>query len=207
MLCHEVSQCCLFMHLWVIHCSRTIHWCMYASPHSFSHPSTETMRARSLGGCQVCPDAYRMKCWQCRYPVQAGDAIWMAPYVVQWYAALGQKSSRYILYKDTTLDPLIATWQLAPQTTWSQAKLSTQSSSVGTCQNLRPDGWGWLSHRRPWCICVSKGHSIKRTLLNVGQCELTCFASLLCCLWCCMFTRGQKKKSVHEGVLCDNAAY
>lgn len=67
------------------------------------------MRARSLGGCQVCPDAYRMKCWQCRYPVQAGDAIWMAPYVVQWYAALGQKSSRYILYKDTTLDPLVAT--------------------------------------------------------------------------------------------------
>ncbi|KAL0051945.1 hypothetical protein WJX82_005133 [Trebouxia sp. C0006] len=43
------------------------------------------------------------------YPVQAGDAIWMAPYVVQWYAALGQKSSRYILYKDTTLDPLVAT--------------------------------------------------------------------------------------------------
>ena len=44
-----------------------------------------------------------------RYPVQAGDAIWMAPYVVQWYAALGNQNSRYILYKDTTLDPLIAT--------------------------------------------------------------------------------------------------
>lgn len=54
-------------------------------------------------------DAYRMRCCQCRYPVQAGDAIWMAPYVVQWFAALGQKSSRYILYKDTTLDPSIAT--------------------------------------------------------------------------------------------------
>jgi (S)-ureidoglycine aminohydrolase len=39
-------------------------------------------------------------------PVQAGDAIWMAPYVVQWYAALGAKPSRYLLYKDTTLDPL-----------------------------------------------------------------------------------------------------
>lgn len=39
------------------------------------------------------------------YPVQSGDAIWMAPYVVQWYAALGAHPSRYILYKDTTLDP------------------------------------------------------------------------------------------------------
>lgn len=43
------------------------------------------------------------------YPVQAGDAIWMAPYVVQWYAALGNQNSRYILYKDTTLDPLLDT--------------------------------------------------------------------------------------------------
>ncbi|BDA47841.1 (S)-ureidoglycine aminohydrolase [Coccomyxa sp. Obi] len=39
------------------------------------------------------------------YPVQSGDAIWMAPYVVQWYAALGTQPSRYILYKDTTVDP------------------------------------------------------------------------------------------------------
>jgi (S)-ureidoglycine aminohydrolase len=39
-------------------------------------------------------------------PVQAGDAIWMAPYVVQWYAALGPAPSRYLLYKDTTVDPL-----------------------------------------------------------------------------------------------------
>lgn len=38
--------------------------------------------------------------------MQAGDAIWMAPYVVQWYAALGTQNSRYIIYKDTTLDPL-----------------------------------------------------------------------------------------------------
>ncbi|KAL4458393.1 hypothetical protein ABPG75_013258 [Micractinium tetrahymenae] len=41
------------------------------------------------------------------YPVQAGDAIWMAPYVPQWYAALGTQESRYILYKDTTVDPLL----------------------------------------------------------------------------------------------------
>jgi len=42
------------------------------------------------------------------YPVQAGDAIWMAPYVIQWYAALGYTPSRYILYKDTTVDPLFS---------------------------------------------------------------------------------------------------
>lgn len=41
-------------------------------------------------------------------PVQAGDAVWMAPYVPQWYAALGEGESRYVLYKDTTLDPLAA---------------------------------------------------------------------------------------------------
>lgn len=75
-----------------------------------TRPSIQALKQCTfLGGCQVCLVAYRIKCWQCRYPVQAGDAIWMAPYVVQWYAALGQKSSRYILYKDTTLDPLIAT--------------------------------------------------------------------------------------------------
>jgi (S)-ureidoglycine aminohydrolase len=34
-------------------------------------------------------------------PVQAGDTIWMAPYVPQWYAALGTTPTRYIIYKDT----------------------------------------------------------------------------------------------------------
>jgi (S)-ureidoglycine aminohydrolase len=32
----------------------------------------------------------------------------MAPYVPQWYAALGSQESRYILYKDTIVDPLFA---------------------------------------------------------------------------------------------------
>eukprot|EP00887_Chlorella_sp_A99_P006283 scaffold3.g6283.t1 len=41
------------------------------------------------------------------FPIQAGDVIWMAPYVPQWYAALGATESRYLLYKDTTLDPLL----------------------------------------------------------------------------------------------------
>ncbi|XP_015896665.3 (S)-ureidoglycine aminohydrolase [Ziziphus jujuba] len=40
------------------------------------------------------------------YPVQAGDAIWMAPFVPQWYAALGKTRTRYFLYKDANRDPL-----------------------------------------------------------------------------------------------------
>lgn len=40
------------------------------------------------------------------YPVQAGDAIWMAPFVPQWYAALGKSRTRYLLYKDVNRDPL-----------------------------------------------------------------------------------------------------
>ncbi|XP_024518559.1 (S)-ureidoglycine aminohydrolase-like [Selaginella moellendorffii] len=41
------------------------------------------------------------------YPVQAGDAIWMAPFVPQWYGALGRTRSRYFLYKDINRDPLL----------------------------------------------------------------------------------------------------
>lgn len=40
-------------------------------------------------------------------PVQAGDAIWMAPFCTQWYAALGASRTRYWLYKDTNADPLV----------------------------------------------------------------------------------------------------
>ncbi|GER33548.1 ureidoglycine aminohydrolase [Striga asiatica] len=40
------------------------------------------------------------------YPVQSGDAIWMAPFVPQWYAALGKTKSRYLLYKDVNRNPL-----------------------------------------------------------------------------------------------------
>ncbi|CAJ2663944.1 unnamed protein product [Trifolium pratense] len=40
------------------------------------------------------------------YPVQAGDAIWMAPFVPQWYGALGKTRSRYLLYKDVNRSPL-----------------------------------------------------------------------------------------------------
>ena len=39
------------------------------------------------------------------FPVTAGDAIYMAPYVPQWYGALGTNTSRYVLYKDTNREP------------------------------------------------------------------------------------------------------
>lgn len=41
-------------------------------------------------------------------PVQAGDVVWMAPFVPQWYAALGKENTRYLLYKDVGLDPLVS---------------------------------------------------------------------------------------------------
>lgn len=41
------------------------------------------------------------------HPVQAGDAIWMAPFVPQWYAALGKTRTRYLLYKDVNRNPLV----------------------------------------------------------------------------------------------------
>jgi glyoxylate utilization-related uncharacterized protein len=34
------------------------------------------------------------------HPVTAGDAVWMSPFVVQWYGALGKTRSRYIINKD-----------------------------------------------------------------------------------------------------------
>ncbi|XP_048230952.1 (S)-ureidoglycine aminohydrolase isoform X2 [Ricinus communis] len=40
------------------------------------------------------------------YSVQAGDVIWMAPFVPQWYAALGKTRTRYLLYKDVNRNPL-----------------------------------------------------------------------------------------------------
>lgn len=41
------------------------------------------------------------------YSVTAGDAIWMAPYTLQWYGALGPGRSRYIIYKDTPVDAVL----------------------------------------------------------------------------------------------------
>ena len=41
---------------------------------------------------------YRLgDCW---YPVAAGDFIWMAPYLLQWFGALGKTPAKYLIYKD-----------------------------------------------------------------------------------------------------------
>jgi len=41
---------------------------------------------------------YRLgDCW---YPVFAGDFIWMAPYLPQWFGALGKVPATYLIYKD-----------------------------------------------------------------------------------------------------------
>lgn len=41
------------------------------------------------------------------FPVTTGDVIFMAPFVPQWYAALGTEQTRYFLYKDTNVNPLV----------------------------------------------------------------------------------------------------
>ena len=40
------------------------------------------------------------------HPVQAGDAIWIAPYCPQWFIAAGPSPARYIYYKDVNRTPL-----------------------------------------------------------------------------------------------------
>jgi (S)-ureidoglycine aminohydrolase len=42
------------------------------------------------------------------YPVRTGDAIWMASYCPQWFAATGKTPARYIYYKDVNRDSLEA---------------------------------------------------------------------------------------------------
>ncbi len=39
------------------------------------------------------------------YPVQAGDAIWMAPYCPQWFVAMGDQPASYLYYKDVNRLP------------------------------------------------------------------------------------------------------
>ena len=34
------------------------------------------------------------------YPVAAGDAIWMAPFCLQWFVAMGKSPASYLYYKD-----------------------------------------------------------------------------------------------------------
>ena len=40
------------------------------------------------------------------HPVQAGDALWIAPYCPQWFIAAGPGPARYIYYKDVNRIPL-----------------------------------------------------------------------------------------------------
>ena len=40
------------------------------------------------------------------YSVAAGDFIWMAPYCLQWFGALGKTPARYLIYKDWHRHPL-----------------------------------------------------------------------------------------------------
>jgi (S)-ureidoglycine aminohydrolase len=41
------------------------------------------------------------------YPVEAGDAIWMAPYLPQWFGCIGKGPARYLYYKDVNRDPML----------------------------------------------------------------------------------------------------
>jgi (S)-ureidoglycine aminohydrolase len=41
------------------------------------------------------------------HPVQAGDAIWMAPYCPQWFVAMGSSPASYIYYKDVNRHPTL----------------------------------------------------------------------------------------------------
>jgi (S)-ureidoglycine aminohydrolase len=40
------------------------------------------------------------------YPTSAGDFIWMAPWCPQWFAAIGKKPAKYLIYKDWNRHPL-----------------------------------------------------------------------------------------------------
>lgn len=41
------------------------------------------------------------------YPIEKGDAIWMAPYCPQWFVGMGKEPARYLLYKDMNRDPMV----------------------------------------------------------------------------------------------------
>jgi (S)-ureidoglycine aminohydrolase len=41
------------------------------------------------------------------YPVTAGDFIWMGPYCPQWFGAIGKRSAKYLIYKDSNRHPLV----------------------------------------------------------------------------------------------------
>jgi (S)-ureidoglycine aminohydrolase len=40
------------------------------------------------------------------YPVTTGDFIWMAPWCLQWFGAIGKVPAKYLIYKDFNRHPL-----------------------------------------------------------------------------------------------------
>lgn len=38
------------------------------------------------------------------YPIQKDDVLWMGPYCPQWFGALGEETSSYLLYKESNRD-------------------------------------------------------------------------------------------------------
>ena len=40
------------------------------------------------------------------HPVQAGDALWLAPFCPQWFVAMGKTPASYICYHDVNRDPM-----------------------------------------------------------------------------------------------------
>ena len=40
------------------------------------------------------------------YPVTAGDFIWMGPWCPQWFAAIGKRPAKYLIYKNWNRHPL-----------------------------------------------------------------------------------------------------
>lgn len=49
------------------------------------------------------------------YPVTAGDFIWMGPYCLQWFGALGKVPTKYLIYKPWNRHPLATDWNDALQ--------------------------------------------------------------------------------------------
>lgn len=39
------------------------------------------------------------------YPVTKGDAIWMGPFLPQWFGCIGKEPAKYLYYKDINFDP------------------------------------------------------------------------------------------------------
>ena len=88
------------------------------------------------------------------YPVTAGDAVWMAPFVVQWYGALGKHRSRYIINKDTNrgahnLRQRCFRFSSQPADRVTQTRCSSEADE-------QPSG-GWTAARQIDATCMRTG--------------------------------------------------